>query len=429
MANGVSIFNYVRQNSSAGFQDVVPTATSENIATLANILFDQSYTPMLNEFVSNLINRIGYTMVHNQVFNNPLAMFKKGSVPLGTDIQDIFTNPAKAEDYEFSDTAMAKLLTITDPDTHVAYYRRNRKDLYTVTVSREGLQGAFVSWDKFEQYISSLVNSLYNGDYIDEFRYTKQLIRGAYDNNKAIVQVVSAPNSESNDKALVKAVRKLYGKMKFPSTQYNAYSKMSGSAKPVETWTTPERIVFITTSDVIAEIDVEVLAAAFNMSKAEFLGRVVEVDNFGDDKILGCICDESFLQIYNNQFRFDEFYNARTMSWNFYLHAWDTFAISPFANAVILATADSAPVTAISISDTTLDLSDDAAAGKSVTVTLTPEGATSDIDFISSDETVFTVEKVSNTSIKLYPKAVGTGVLTAVADNGVSTEADITVQA
>ena len=145
MANGVSIFNYVRQNSSAGFQDVVPTATSENIATLANILFDQSYTPMLNEFVSNLINRIGYTMVHNQVFNNPLAMFKKGAVPLGTDIQDIFTNPAQAEDYEFSDTAMAKLLTITDPDTHVAYYRRNRKDLYTVTVSREGLQGAFVS--------------------------------------------------------------------------------------------------------------------------------------------------------------------------------------------------------------------------------------------------------------------------------------------
>ena len=427
MANnsGVSIFNYVRQNSSAGFQDVVPTATSENIATLSNILFDQSYTPMLNEFVSNLINRIGFTMVQNKVFNNPLAMFKKGAVPLGTDIQEIFTNPAQAEDYEFSNVAMAKLLTITDPDTHVAYYRRNRKDLYTVTVSREGLQGAFVSWDRFEQYISSLVNSLYNGDYIDEFKYTKQLIRGAYDNNKAIVQVVSAPNSEANDKALVKAVRKLYGKMKFPSTLYNAYSKMSGSDKPVETWTTPERIVFITTSDVLAEIDVEVLAAAFNMDKADFLGRVVEVDSFGDDKILGCICDESFLQIYNNQFRFDEFYNARTMSWNFYLHAWDTFAISPFANAVILATGDSKPVTAISISDVTATVGTD----ETVTVTLTPNGATSDIDFISSDEDVFTITKISNTSIKVHPVAAGTGEITAVADNGVTTTADVTVSA
>ena len=431
MANGVSIFNYVRQNSSAGFQDVVPTATSENIATLANILFDQSYTPMLNEFVSNLINRIGFTMVHNKVFNNPLAMFKKGAVPLGTDIQDIFTNPAQAEDYEFSDTAMAKLLTITDPDTHVAYYRRNRKDLYTVTVSREGLQGAFVSWDKFEQYISSLVNSLYNGDYIDEFRYTKQLIRGAYDNNKAIVEVVSAPDSEADDKALVKKLREIYTKMKFPSTSYNAYSKMTGGASgAVTTWTDESRIVLLLKADVAAEVDVEVLAAAFNMDRANFLGRLIVVDDFGDDKILGCLCDEAFLQIYNNQFRFDEFYNARTMSWNFYLHAWDTFAISPFANAVIIATAASSPVTAISISDQTLDLSDEASTGKTVTVTLTPNGATSDIDFISSDTTLFTVEKISNTSIKLYPKKTGTGgVLTAVADNGKSTTADVTVQA
>ena len=208
--NGVSIFNYVRENSSAGFQDVVPTATSENIATLANILFDKSYTTMLNEFVSNLINRLGFTMVQNKVFSNPLAMFKKGSVPLGTDIQEIFTNTALSEDYELSNTAMAKILTITYPDTHVAYYRRNRKDLYTVTVSREGLQGAFVSWDRFEDYIASLMNSLYNGDYIDEFKYAKQLIRGAYDNNKAIIQVVSAPTSEANDKALVKKLREIY---------------------------------------------------------------------------------------------------------------------------------------------------------------------------------------------------------------------------
>lgn len=428
-SSGVSIFNYIRENSSSEFRDIVPTATSENILTLANILFDQSYTPQLNEFVSNLINRIGYTMVHNKVFSNPLAMFKKGSVPLGTDIQDIFTNPATAEDYEFSNTAMAKLLTITDPDTHVAYYRRNRKDLYTVTVSREGLQGAFVSWGKFEDYISSLVNSLYNGDYIDEFRYTKELIQGAYDNNKAIIQTVSAVDSADDAKAFVKAARKIYTKMKFPSTEYNAYSKMSGSDNPVTTWTDEDRIVFLINADVEAEIDVDVLAAAFNMDKAKLLGRIIPVDTFGDDKILGCLCDESFLQIYNNQFRFDEFYNARTMSWNFYLHAWDTFAISPFANAVIFATAASTPVTDISISDTTLDLSDEATTGKSVSVTLTPNGATSDIDFISSDTSVFTVTKVSNTSIKLYPKKVGTGVLTAVADNGETTEADITVQA
>ena len=424
--SGVSIFNYIRENSSSEFRDIVPTATSENILTLANILFDQSYTPQLNEFVSNLINRIGYTMVHNKVFSNPLAMFKKGSVPLGTDIQDIFTNPAQAEDYEFSNTAMAKLLTITDPDTHVAYYRRNRKDLYTVTVSREGLQGAFVSWGKFEDYISSLVNSLYNGDYIDEFRYTKELIKGAYDNNKAIIQTVSAVNSEANAKAFVKAARKLFTKMKFPSDQYNAYSKMSGSDKTVTTWTDEDRIVLLINADAEAEIDVDVLAAAFNMDKAKLLGRIIPIDSFGDDKIVACLCDEAFLQIYNNQFRFDEFYNARTMSWNFYLHAWDTFAISPFANAVILATAASKPATAIELSGSTASV--EAGSTTTLTYTLTPGDSTSDVDVVSSDTSVFTVS-VSGTTITITGVAAGTGTLTATTDTGKYDTAAVTVAA
>ena len=423
-SSGVSIFNYIRENSSASFQDIVPTATSENILTLANILFDQSYTPQLNEFVSNLINRIGYTMVHNKVFSNPLAMFKKGSVPLGTDIQDIFTNPAQAEDYEYSNTAMAKLLTITDPDTHVAYYRRNRKDLYTVTVSREGLQGAFVSWGKFEDYISSLMNSLYNGDYIDEFRYTKELILGAYDNNKAIIQVVEAPDSESDDKALVKKLREVYTMMKFPSTNYNAYSKMSGSDKPVTTWTDESRIVLLINAKVMAEIDVEVLAAAFNMDKADFLGRVIVVDTFGDDKVLCCLCDEAFLQIYNNQFRFDEFYNARTMSWNFYLHAWDTFAISPFANAVIFATAASKPATAIALSSDSASV--EVGSTTTLTMTLTPNDSTSDVDVVSSDTSVFTVS-VSSGTITITGVAAGTGTLTATTDTGKYDTAEVTV--
>ena len=176
----------------------------------------------------------------------------------------------------------------------------------------------------------------------------------------------------------------------------------------------------------MAEIDVEVLALAFNMDKADFLGRVIVVDDFGDEKILGCLCDEAFLQIYNNQFRFDEFYNARTMSWNFYLHAWDTFAISPFANAVIFATGASKPVTAIAISDQSLDTVTDAS-GKTVSVTLTPADATSDIDYISSDEDVFTVTKLANNSIKLIPVDDGEATLTAVADNGVTKEATVTV--
>ena len=427
MSAGVKTFNFIRNNSTEAFVNVVPSATEDNIASIKDILFNDSYQPQLNEFVNNLINRIGLTMIKNKSFSNPLALFKKGAVPLGTDIQEIYENPAVAEQYDYSNTAMAKLLTITDPDTHVAYYRRNRQDLYTKTISREGLQGAFDSWDKFEDFVSAIVQSLYSGNYIDEFKYTKELIDGAYANGKVVVKTVTNPTDTASAKAFLKAVRGLYSKMSFPSSDYNAYSKFSGAHGTVTTWTDPERVVLVIKADAMAEVDVEALASAFNLDKANFLGRVIQVDGFDHEEIVGVICDESWLQIYDNIFRFDEFYNARVMAWNEYLHAWGTWAISPFANAVVLATAQPKNVTAIDLgADVDLGLTEDVD-GEEISVTLTPSDGTSTIMYSSSDEGVFTVKKVTDTSIVLYPKSVGSATLTAQTPGGVKDTATITV--
>ena len=427
LPKGAKVFNVIRANSTEVFMNTVPSATKDNIQTIKNILFNDSYQPMLNEFVTNLINRIGLTIIRNKSYNNPLALFKKGSVPLGTDIQDIYENPAVAEQYEYSNTAMAKLLTITDPDTHVAYYRRNRQDLYTKTIAREGLQGAFVSWEEFENYIAGITNSLYSGNYIDEFKYTKQLVDGAYDAGKVIQKVVTNPTTEATSKAFLKEVRSLYDMMTFPSTDYNAYSKFSGAKGTITTWTDSERICLIVRADVMANVDVDALASAFNIDKANFIGRVIKVDKFENDEILGVVCDESWLQIYDNIFRFDEFYNARTMSWNEYLHAWGTYAICPFANAVMLVTTASKPVTAIAGSDQTV-VED---ATKTVTFTFTPADATSETVFTSSDESVFTVEADADHANKCVITGVeaGTADLTITADNGVYKTVEVTVTA
>lgn len=417
MNSGINTMNYIRANSSQAYQDAVPVATKTNIQEIGNILLNDAYQPMLNEFVNNLINRIALTIVRNKSYDNPLAMFKKGSVPLGTDIQDIYENPANPEPYEYSDVAMQKLLTITDPDTHVAYYRRNRQDLYTKTITREGLQGAFVSWDKFNDFITAITQSLYSGNYISEFDYTKVLIDGAYDNNKVIVEVVDAVQDEASATAFVKKLRALYSKMSFPSTEYNAYSKFSGAKGVIKTWTNKDRICVIVTADIMSEVDVDVLARAFNMDKADFLGRVIEIDKFENPEIQAVICDEAWLQIYDNIFRFDEFYNARTMSWNEYLHAWGTFAICPFANAVILATKEPNPATNISFASESVDVTG-VGTQEDVVLTITPSGATTDIEYYSSDTSIFTVEKTDNANSKVTATGVGSATLTAQSDNG-----------
>ena len=427
LPKGAKVFNVVRNSMSEVYVNTLPSATSDNIQTISNILFNDAYQPMLNEFVTNLINRIALTIVRNKSYDNPLAIFKKGSIPLGTDIQDVFTNPAEAEQYEYSNTAMAKLLTITDPDTHVAYYRRNRQDLYTKTISREGLQGAFDSWDKFEDYISSITTSLYSGNYIDEFKYTKELVDGAYDNGKVIVEQVSAPVDNSTAKAFVKKVRALFSKLSFPSKDYNAYSKFSGANGTITTWTDPERIVLIIKADALAEVEVETLAQAFNLSYADMKARIVQVDSFANSEIVGVICDESWLQIYDNIFRFDEFYNARTMSWNEYLHAWSTYAICPFANAVVLATATPKPATAIAMSSSNIVGASvgDTASG---TITTTPADATSNIRYESSNEGVATIEMGANEkAYNITAKGLGNAELSAIADTGAKDSITISV--
>lgn len=442
MSNGVKTFNYIRSNSSEAFRDAVPVATNSNIADLKNILFNDAYQPMLNEFIGNLINRIALTIVRNKSFSNPLAVFKKGTTPLGTDIQDIYTNPATAEAYEYSNNAMAKLLTITDPDTKVAYYRRNRQDLYTKTISREGLQGAFASWQDFEDFIASITTSLYSGNYIDEFKYTKGLIDGAYAEGKVIVETVSQPVDASTSKAFVKKVRSLFAKMSFPSTSYNAYSKFNDTDTPVTTWTDKDRVVLIIRADALAEVDVETLSQAFNLSYSDLQARIVTVDEFENDEIQAIICDESFLQIYDNVFRFDEFYNARTMSWNYYLHAWGTYAICPFANAVVLATSSTptppTPVepTALAIdSGSKTALASVVASGDPVDVfaEVTPDGASTEgIDWDSSDETVFTVtpDETDPTGLSAIVEGIGAGEGTLTVTIGeLSDTATVTVSA
>lgn len=428
---GVKVFNAIRSNSSDMFKNVVPMADANNISTLSNILFNDAYQPQLNEFVNNLINRIALTIVRNKSYNNPLSILKKGSVPLGTDIQDIYENPAEREQYEYSNEAMAKLLTITDPDTNVAYYRRNRQDLYTKTISREGLQGAFVSWEQFEDYISSITNSLYSGNYIDEFKFTKDLVKGAYENGKAIVEVVDDVTDSDSAKKFLKKARALFNKMSFPSTEYNAFSKMSESDKTITTWTEPERVILMVKADVMAEVDVEALASAFNLDKADFLGRVIQVDDFGNDDILGIICDESFFQIYDNIFRFDEFYNARTMSWNEYLHVWQTFAICPFANAVILSTKEGGePATSISLDSDEYHISQ--GEGKHIYVYLEPENASRNITFESSNLEIFDVEETTEVGydgivLQIIGLNNGSAELTVTTSSGLSATASVIV--
>lgn len=339
MATAVDVVNAVI-NTSTVLREGVPLATNATLQSTGGAIM--SYTPFMNEFISGLVNRIVFQEAHNAVYDNPLKIFKGSEIPYGTDVQDSIANPAIATPYDSS--AMSDVLSPGNPDVKTVYYRRNRQDKYKVTIYDAQLAGAFVNADTFNNFVNMIINTLTSGDNIDEFKLMKGLIGQAI--NDGNINVASFPrpeNIEEFSKMLITEARTKFLQFQFPSSSYNCYKKMADdagveNATPLTTWTTPDRISILVRADVAAYTDVEVLAKAFNMDKAEFMGRQVIVDSFGDTddaaNTLAVIADNAMLRFHDNRYQMAETpYNASTLSRTYFLHHWETMAVSPLANA------------------------------------------------------------------------------------------------
>lgn len=342
LPDGARVANAIRANATENYKSLVPEALGGNIQEVGNPIL--KYSSVQNEFLSALVNRIALTIVDNRIYRNPLSILKNGAIPLGQDVQDIYTNPAKSVVYDME--ATTELLARTPPDVKAAYHRMNRQDQYPVTISNQALRQAFTSWGDLEQLIASIVNSLYSGDNIDEFILMKNLFGTAINSGFIVKNYLgSAITDETTAKNLVMQVKTTSGMMQFPSTVYNSYNAIAtaqGVTTPgtVTTWTPVENQILLIRADILARVDVDVLAAAFNMDKVEFMGRVIPVDNFGTastgdvPNTVAILADEGWPKVFDNLTEMTEFYNAKSMSWNYYWNHWQTYSYRPFANAV-----------------------------------------------------------------------------------------------
>lgn len=430
----VTALNKMREMSvSEGsiYHQYVPVVTQNtSIADFGNAILNVPV--VMNEFVSKLVNKIVYTQFQSKYFNNPLQVLEGDRIPLGYAGEEIYVNPAKGRQYNVND--FAGLLQKYEADVKVQYTQVNMDLQYPVTVGRHKLKQAFTSWDELDRFISELSNSLYNGAYIDEFQYSKALVSSAYSANSVQYEIVSAVNSEANAKAFITKLREIFLGMALPSTAYNAWEKVGGYGRPVKTWSEKEDIVLLVRNDILSYVDVNVLAAAFNMEKADFMGRVIPVDNFDlyDDNdvkvfdgsnILGFIGDSSWFRIKRQDMYLDEFYNANNRTWQYYLNVTKMYNYSLFANGVVIATQDpSVNISTMKFTDATgLEVEE----GKTIELHIetTPFPANQTITYTSGTAAKATVAaKEGNNKIAVVTGvADGTSVITATAGNVTAT--------
>ena len=422
--------NALRELSSTIYHEYIPVIDdTTDISAFAQPIFD--FPVVYNEFCNVLVNKLVFSQFQTMTFNNPLRVLEGDRVPLGYSGENVYTNPAQARSFNVND--FAGLLIKYEADTKVEYWTVNTDIQYCVTVSRHQLKKAMTSWDNLAEYITQLSNSLYNGAYIDFFRYSKNIISGAYKENRGVIQTISAISSADTAKAFIEKARELFLNFQLPSTSYNAWAKNGGAGRPVTTWTRPEDIVMVVRNDVRAKMDVEVLASAFNIDKATLLGNIITVDNFDsyDDDgekvfdgsaIVGGIFDKAWFKIKTQDFFMENFYNPNNRTMQYYLNVQRGYNMSLFANGVIFATSEpsvsASEVEILEGSTLTLTAGDTA----TINVKTKPFTANPTLTYTSSATTYATVLKDSNDEKKAVITAKEAGSATISVTDGTHTD-------
>lgn len=340
-ANGVDILNAIRSNASSLYQDRVPESTQENIKETGSAIM--AYETTQNEFLSALVNRIARVIITSKSYENPLRMFKKGIMEFGESIEEIFVRIAEAHPFD-PVTAEKEVFKREIPNVDAVFHRVNLKNFYKATISNEMLRQAFLSWNGITDLIARIVDSLYSGSEFDEFLCMKQLVAEAATKGKMFSVNIPAITAD-NAKSIVSTIKAISNKMEFMSPSYNAMGVLNYSKK--------EDQIFLIDAAFDAVIDVEVLASAFNMDKAEFMGQRVLVDNFNElTGVVAAIVDRDWFMVFDQQLNFTENYNGQGLYWNYFYHVWKIMSTSPFSNAVLFTT-ESVGVTSVAVTPAT----------------------------------------------------------------------------
>lgn len=327
MGFSVSVLNNIRANASQEYQSRIPEATQQNIISVGNAL--ETYNLLYNEFFPALFNKIGKTMIESKLFKNKLARFKSGTIFTQQDVEEMFIEMSKAEG-KYDRTGPNPLGRRTGPDVKVVYHRQNRQDYYAITIGDLDVVRVFRSEASLDTFITGLFNSVYSGAEYDEYLAMKNLL-ATYDGycDYGVAQITD----EASAKEFVKTVRKASQDMTFASDKLNKAGVM--------TWTPANKQVLFINKDVLAEVDVEVLAKAFNMGKTDIQVEIVTMDDFGAlTDTYGLLVDESFFRVWDTLSKMEPQRNAQGLFTNYFYHVHQILSLSPFKNAIRLTTAE-----------------------------------------------------------------------------------------
>lgn len=426
-ASTIDIINTIRANASAEYQALVPKVTKEADIKAVGEVF-RGYPAFANQFLNALVNRIALVKIESALFNNKFAVLKKGYLDFGETVEEIFVKIVEALPYS-AEKAEQRELKRYIPGVDAAFHTLNWRAVYPVTIQNTDLKLAFLSVDGVTNLITRIIDQVYTSAEYDEYLLIKYMIIKAVSHGKMYPQPVDV----SDLKSVAASLRAMSDGFEFMSTEYNEAGVHNTAPK--------DRQYVIIDKDFNAQFDVNVLAAAFNMDKAEFIGKRLVIDSFSTfdnarfanmlegstqveevtaaelalmADVKAILVDERWFQIYDNELVMKEKEVASGLYWNYFLHSWKTISYSPFHNAVafVASTADTTlPSTfTYKISDKSIDKDGN------VTLTLVPNADTATLEtrairFIQGEDATEEMIAVKEYGALIYPASATSAII------------------
>ena len=339
MATNVDITNLVASMGSADLHNRIGTATEQTIGKIGETIL--TYTATKNEFLDVLVNKICGQLFMNKVYTNPLSFFEKDPIPFGATLESVFCDLIQAknfnENFGSGNTEVGSLIGVEKPPVKTEYYSRNFAKKYKISVSDEQLRTAFMNANGLQNLINQVLTVPTNSRNFDDFQMMKGLLANASTKEVTLSTAYKTANDDAKAKELTKKTRAIVDRFGMMGNVFNIQG--------VNTFTNPQNIVIITTPEVAAMLDVELLATAFNMDKAEMGRRIIKIDSFqkydgtnkkfvADPNVELMIVDEDYIQFRRTLQVSETFRNPDQLTSNVFTHNQGVCAVCGFVNAV-----------------------------------------------------------------------------------------------
>lgn len=282
-----------------------------------------TYAIKKQEFLNSVVNKIGRQIYSTTAYTNPLKRLKKGFIENANEIEEIYIARAVGTNYDPNGTGA---LDRVKPTVKTQYHQVDYEKDFQVTIQDKQVRKGFTTKGGVSRLANEIMESLHTGAEYEEYTKTLELLDTIATNSK-YKKVVSNIVDNQTSKDFVKELRKTIKRMGRRSTEFATY----------ENHCKPSQMVLFLNEEWSIEMDVEMLATAFNMSKQEIQEcTIIEIPTLTTNKKTKAIlCDERALQIYDTYYAIEPQRNAKGKFTNHFLSTEKIFSWSNLVNIAV----------------------------------------------------------------------------------------------